>query len=898
MRKGVWLTLILAASAFAYTVQVDTADLQVKAVEDPAFLGYDAVELEGSYALPTEAGTPYLPALVVSVAIPPGTKIEAVETSYAEPVTLPGTYRLMPTQEPTPVGEKAGITPPDAEIYSSSEPFPGELVWGFESGNMGGYGVGSVVLAPVQYVPATGKIMVYRVIDFDLRLRRDSGDNVSPKVRLEWIDRGIRENLAATVINPWEIRPPSGVRLISGREAMDAEAYPYLIITNDTLKAKATELADWKTKKGLKTTVVTTAEIETGYTGRDTAEKIRNCIKDYFENNATQYVCLIGYHSIIPVRKVYDTRYRTIENNYLVATDNYYGCLDGDFNADGDSYWGEYPSDNVDWTYDVYVGRIQVSSVSDLNEVVDKTLCYEGAGASTETNPYNYQHHVILAGGFLDSSTNEKVLMELCRDTYLTSSHWSFTELWDNNYPGGSVFNATNFISHMNMGKGVIGHAAHSNTTVLGTNSGSVYSSNLRSLTNHPKFFGVLYSLGCYPSNTDSTSNCGAYFVSSPAGGGVGFAGNTRYGWYMRGSPASGASADFFKTYFDQFGRKGVYEPGKLMAFHKHDLQGTVSNTTMRYIYFELLHNGDPDVWIPAGNIATLNVTYAGTIPMGSQVYNVKVADSTDANVEGALVCVWKGDEVYASDTTNASGEVSFNINPTTTGKMYLTVSAHNAKTFEADVTVSTTGITLTSFTGKRTPAGVLLSWTVVDAKELSHFNLYRRTVSSVAAPTTGGSTAGEGTRLGGPAAATDGEDGWTKVNGEGITGRSPYRFLDGSAGRGVYEYKLEAVLRGGPDELGTTQVDGRAPTAFAFGVAPNPATARAKVIVNLPASAQAKVSLYDLAGRKVATVVDRPLSEGENVCEVDVSGMPAGVYLLRLEADGRVAAKRLAVVH
>jgi hypothetical protein len=30
----------------------------------------------------------------------------------------------------------------------------------------------------------------------------------------------------------------------------------------------------------------------------------------------------------------------------------------------------------------------------------------------------------------------------------------------------------------------------------------------------------------------------------------------------------------------------------------------------------------------------------------------------------------------------------------------------------------------------------------------------------------------------------------------------------------------------------------------------------------------------------------------------VDVSGMPAGVYLLRLEADGRVAAKRLAVVH
>jgi hypothetical protein len=323
MRKGVWLTLILAASAFAYTVQVDTADLQVKAVEDPAFLGYDAVELEGSYALPTEAGEPFLPALVVSVAIPPGTKIEGVEASYAEPVTLPGTYRVMPTQVPTPVGEKAGITPPDAKVYSSSEPFPGKLVWGFESGNMGGYGVGSVVLAPVQYVPATGKILLYRTIDFDLKLRRDNGDCVSPKVRLDWIDRGIRENLAATVINPWEIRSPVGTRLISGRDSMDAEVYPYLLITNDTLKAKATELANWKTKKGLKATVVTMADISSGYTGRDTAEKVRNCIKDYFQNNGTEYVCIIGYDSVVPVRKVYDSRYQTQENNYLVATDNY-----------------------------------------------------------------------------------------------------------------------------------------------------------------------------------------------------------------------------------------------------------------------------------------------------------------------------------------------------------------------------------------------------------------------------------------------------------------------------------------------------------------------------------------------------------------------------------------------
>jgi hypothetical protein len=528
MKKGLWLALILAASAFAYTVQVDTAGLAVKPMVDRAFLGYDAVTLEGSYALPAEAGEPSLPAVAVSVALPPGTKIEAVETSYGEPIVLPGTYRVVPTQEPVPVGEKGGITPPDAAVYASSQPFPGKLAYAFESGNMGGYGIGNVILAPVQYVPATGKLMVYPVIDFDLKLRRDDGENVYPKVRLEWVDRGIRENLAATVINPWEIRPHAGTRLISGRDSFDADVFPYLIITNDALKAKATELADWKTKKGLRATVVTTTDISSGYSGRDTTEKVRNCIKDFFETKGTQYVCIVGYDTVVPVRKVYDSRYQTQEGNYLIPTDNYYGCLDGDFNADGDDYWGEYPSDDVDWTYDVYVGRIQVSTESELDEVVDKTLCYEGAGAASEANPYDYQNRVILAGGFLDSSTNEKALMELVRDTDLTSSHWNFTELWDITYPGGSVFNAANFISQMNAGQGIVGHAMHCNTTVIGTNSGSVYSSGLLNLTNHPKFFGEFYSLGCYPSNTDAPNNCAAYFVASPAGGGVGFTGNTR----------------------------------------------------------------------------------------------------------------------------------------------------------------------------------------------------------------------------------------------------------------------------------------------------------------------------------------------------------------------------------
>ncbi|NIT36894.1 MAG: T9SS type A sorting domain-containing protein, partial [candidate division Zixibacteria bacterium] len=898
-----WLTVFAAASAFGYTVQLDAADVEVRPAKDPAFLGYDVVTLKDGGVLPAEPGEPGLPAVLVTVALPRGTEIESVEVSYGDPVVLPGSYRVLPTQKPTPVSSgNAGVTPPNADVYSSSEPFPGKLVYSFESGNMGGYGVGSVVLAPVQYVPATGKLMVYDVIDFDLKLRRADGENVYPEVRLNWIDRDIRRSLAASVINPWEISTPGRVNLLDEADGL-ADVFPYLIITNAAMESKAKGLADWKTKKGLNAAVVTTANIESNYAGRDSAEKVRNCIKDYFTSKGTQYVCLIGTHAVIPVRKVYDRRYSTQEGNYLVPTDNYYGCLDGDFNADGDDKWGEYPDDNVDWVYDVYVGRIQVSTESDLAEVIDKTLCYEGAEASSETNPYNYQNLVILGGAFLDEFTNEKYLMEYVRDNYLTSSHWAFTELWDNTYPGGAVFNSASFISHMNQGKGVIAHAAHSNTTVLGTNSGPVTSSNLLNLTNHPKFSGVLYSLGCYPSNTDYDYNCGAYFLKSPEGGGVGFAGNTRYGWYMRGSPANGLSADFLKSYFEQFGKNDVYVTGKTMAFHKHPLQGTVSNSTYRYIYFELMHNGDPDVWMWSGNVGTLNVAYGKEIPTGPQSYKVHVGEASDGDVEGALVCVWKGDEVYASGTTDASGDVSFDVEPTTTGTMYLTVSAHNYKTFEADVAVVGSGIALTSFTGRRTEAGIALSWKVRGAKELAYFNLYRRAMAAAAAPAGGGSGGGVGvlpasSAKGDVAAAYGNDGGWAKVNAEPIVGRSPYRYLDAGVAAGVFEYKLEAVLRKGPAELGTTRVGGSVPTAFAFEVAPNPARRTARLSISLPAAAGVKVSLYDLAGRKVATVVDRALKAGENACLLDVSGTAAGVYILRLEAGDRVVAKRVAVVH
>src|SRR4029078_2129143 len=66
-----------------------------------------------------------------------------------------------------------------------------------------------------------------------------------------------------------------------------------------------------------------------------------------------------------------------------IPTDLYYSDLDGNWNADGDSLFGEgfadsvtAPGDKLNLIPDVYVGRAPVTNVAQATTFVDKTLMY------------------------------------------------------------------------------------------------------------------------------------------------------------------------------------------------------------------------------------------------------------------------------------------------------------------------------------------------------------------------------------------------------------------------------------------------------------------------------------------------------------------------------------------
>jgi hypothetical protein len=74
----------------------------------------------------------------------------------------------------------------------------------------------------------------------------------------------------------------------------------------------------------------------------------------------------------------------------------------------------------------------------------------------------------------------------------------------------------------------------------------------------------------------------------------------------------------------------------------------------------------------------------------------------------------------------------------------------------------------------------------------------------------------------------------------------------------------------------------------------PNPFSARTRVHFAMPRNGDVKLTIYDVAGRRVATLVDGEKAAGGHDVEFNAEKLPAGVYLYRLETGGLTETGRM----
>lgn len=94
------------------------------------------------------------------------------------------------------------------------------------------------------------------------------------------------------------------------------------------------------------------------------------------------------------------------------------------------------------------------------------------------------------------------------------------------------------------------------------------------------------------------------------------------------------------------------------------------------------------------------------------------------------------------------------------------------------------------------------------------------------------------------------------------------------------------------------TPTEGRIPLTFGIrSVNPNPFNSAASVSFDLEYAGRVDVEVFDIAGRRVATLASGYLSAGRHSVHWDGSGSGAGIYFVRLRSGGKAATSKMLLV-
>jgi len=651
--------------------------------------GYDLLRLKGCEFW-NRAGEPQIPVFVGSVALPQGATFEGIEVLKATRKPLRGNYRILPVQESIPLSEYANtrvaFTPPCPDIYQAKGYFPNRLFQVTGRGNVMGQEVVNLLIYPVQYSPSDGKVVLYTHIR--LRVSYQGGElQKSAQLNISRLNSA-QALLRKRVLNPAVVQP-----VVAGKDwqkkkmnikssELQPGEYRYVIITSASFAGAFQPLVEWKTKKGVPATIVTTEWIQTNYSGRDLAEKIRNCIKDTVASWGTEYVLLGGDTNVVPDRIAFAMESGKGADRDDIRCDLYYADLDGSFDADGDNIFGEV-EDQIDLYPDVFIGRAPVDTINEVQTFVNKVLTYE------KNPPADYLLKVLYAAEIEQDVplSDSSISADYIDAHYIPAYFKPATKLYQRlgNENPTTVRNALNqgfhFINHL-------GHAWYYKLRVGGSGN-YLYRSDMDSLTNGTRY-GILYSTGCWPGAIDR--DCIAeHFVNCTSGGGIAFIGNSRYGWFSPGNPLFGHSDRFHHWFYKTLFCDGIYRLGEVVAGEKmHFIPWSREENIYRWHQYEINLLGDPEMPIWTDTPHTLTVHHPQEIPTAGIPFPIQVMqDNTPSS--GALVCVSKGTEVYAYGYTDNTGHITFTINPQTVGQLAVTITAHNCLPYEGITTVTDT---------------------------------------------------------------------------------------------------------------------------------------------------------------------------------------------------------------
>ncbi len=599
-------------------------------VEKTYTFGNCKIEANGSYhtiafqdtKLSGIPGEPLLPWQKVSLVLPPGEFAESVEIIREGEEFVPGKILLQPAQQVLPLSKSdSGVFIINRLIYGQDVSYPIQLTGKLLTQYLNGVAFAFTTFTPVSYNPANRKLSWYRRVTIRIHTRQD----VQSKEALSNIPglekrRNIIRQLAQ---NP---------EMMADYKSKSASLvnYDYLVVSPESFKNEFQPLKNMYGAMGLSMRVVTTDSISATTTGYDLQEKIRNFIKNQYQNHGIEYVLLAGNPPLMPARGFYCyvNSGGTPYTDSNIPADLYFSGMDGNYDANGNHVYAEL-ADNADLLPEISVARFTVNDTVELHKMIRKTVAYR-------TNPVRGEFsRPLLAGEYLTNApiTFGKDYLELLINNrsdngYFThgipSSANQILKLYDTLIsPPLNIYqwSSSLLLSKINQGNSIIHHLGHaSQTYMMRLDISIITNASFSQVNGIIHNFQLLYTQGCYDGAFDQ--GCIAAKAVKIDNFLVAGVFNSRYGWFNQGTtdgPSQHLEREFVSAmYNDTTSEKHIgtaHLISKIKSAPWIGLPGEFEPGAQRWCHFCCNVFGDPalEIWTEEPS-SFLEFTWTGII--------------------------------------------------------------------------------------------------------------------------------------------------------------------------------------------------------------------------------------------------------------------------------------------
>jgi hypothetical protein len=395
--------VMVGGEQYQTTTQKETLSLSF---QEPSVINEGSsvrVLMQGAAACLYRAGKPVLPLYTTTLQLPFGSTIQEITIDFDEVHTMALANKIISAPYPMIEGSPQDISfvSKDAGVYTSSEFYPQEWMTYATGGGLNEQSTHVTFLtlqvSPVRYSLKTDQL-----------------------IYLTECQITITYELPAHSFFP--------------SNAM----YNLVVITPRQFVRPLQRLADHKNMFGVRTQIMTLEDIYKQYPGRDHPEQIKYFIKDAVETWGVTYVVLVGglkshlagkprddlsqgtrdwrlpvrYTNLWDLGAVYDPGFIS-DLYYADIYDGQGGFCSWDSYSDGVyGAWSnpsslgspeDYPTDQIDFYPDVYLGRLPCRNLFEVNSIVNKIIAYEEKPA----DPSWFKKIVVIGGDpYDDVGTN------------------------------------------------------------------------------------------------------------------------------------------------------------------------------------------------------------------------------------------------------------------------------------------------------------------------------------------------------------------------------------------------------------------------------------------------------------------------------------------------------------